>query len=492
MLKNNLLTLLLISLNIGFCFSQQVSQFDLYEAKLKTSLDHYDDKAIQDKLLRENIAQAFSYVIFSNSELATNSSAFGYSQNKEKTTISINTNFRIGNTTSPYYIRAGANATGSKGVFAFYDENSWNNNAGINLGLIRRMGNPSLFYSGKNKKKLIDERRKIYAREVIYNKVKYNDANKKIIGELKKEILSINSKKDILKVKKYSKILDILPDVKKLLSEKKYEDAFVILDKEEKKIGEFLKAVVSDKKLKKYIENDLLYNFDKKNDFTYGYNITWLDFNLNLSNSTYKFNENNIGSDVIQDFNTVFNLSDDINKLKTVLSLSLNKTHHSKKSVWYCQLGISGSFGSFLGNSLFNGTPNIFKNDNDIFVIRDENDKTFGYYKDINKTLATGAFNMYGAIFFTENKNFGFNISAQHEYLISKPNNTYYDNNFTMLFGPIFRKIKDGETTLTFGIDIGFENGIYGNNVTNDFTGRVRVGIPFSIYNKKKKETESK
>jgi hypothetical protein len=60
-----------------------------------------------------------------------------------------------------------------------------------------------------------------------------------------------------------------------------------------------------------------------------------------------------------------------------------------------------------------------------------------------------------------------------------------------VLFGPIFRKEKEGETALTFGIDVGFENGIYGTNVTNDFTGRIRVGIPFNIYTKKKKETKT-
>tara|TARA_R110002126_G_scaffold100897_1_gene232664 strand:- start:13013 stop:14479 length:1467 start_codon:yes stop_codon:yes gene_type:complete len=479
---------LIFFINIGY--SQNKKPFKNYEDKLNTSLKYYDNKAIQNTLLKENIAQAFSFVIFSNSELATNTSAFGYSQNKEKTTISINTNFRVGNTFSPYYIRAGANATGSKGAFAFYDENSWQNNAGVNLGLIRRIGKPSLFYSGKKEKKLIDKRREIYAREIIYNQVKYDSITLKVIAKLKKEILSIDSKKDLLKVKNYSTVLDILPKVKKLISEKKYEDAFVILDTEEKKIAKFLKAVVSDKTLKKYIENDVLYNFDKKNDFTYGYNLMWLDFNINLSNSTYKFNEDNIDSGIVQDFNSVFNLSDDINKLKTVLSLSFNKTHHSKNLIWYCQLGLSGSFGSFLSNSLFNGTPNIIKNQNDVFVITDETNQVFGNYKDINKTLATGAFNIYGAIFFTENKNFGFNVSAQHEYLINKPNNTYYNNNFTLLFGPIFRKVKDGATSLTFGIDLGFENGIYDNNVTNDFTGRIRVGIPFNIYQKKKKETE--
>ncbi len=477
----------------GYIGNSQNPNTIKYENQLNTSLSHYNNNAIQDTLMKENISNAFCYVIFSNSELATNASAFSYSQNKEKTTISINSNFRLGDTESPYYIRAGANATGNKNVFEFYDDGSWNNNVGINLGFIRRICSPSVFYTGKKEtKKLIDNRREIYAREIIYNEIKYSNDNLKKIGELKKEIKSVNSSTDLLKNKDYTNLLEILPSIKKLLSEKKYEEAFVSLDKEEKKIKKFLTSVDSDEKLKKYIENDLLYNFDKENDITYGYSLTWFDLNLNLSNSTYKFNEDNIDDGIIQDFNNIFDLTDDINKLKSVISLSFNKTHNAKKTIWYYQLGVNGTFGSFLNNSLINGTPNIFQNEDDVFVIRDEDNQTFGFYENIDKTLATGAFNAYGAIFFTKKKNFGFNLSAQHEYLIRKPNNTYYENNFSVLFGPIFRKEKDGETSLTFGIDIGWKNGIYGTDVTNDFTGRIRVGIPFNIYTKKRKETKSK
>ena len=446
----------------GYIAYGQNSNSTKFENQLNTSLEHYENNAIQDTLLRENIAKAFSYVIFSNSELATNASAFGYSQNKEKTTISINSNIRLGNTESPYYLRVGANASGSKNVFEFYDDDSWHNNVGINIGLIRRIFNPSVFYTGKKEiKELTDDRREIYAREIIYNEIKYNNENLENISELKKEIQSIDSKKDLLKNKDYTNILEILPDIKKLLTEKKYEEAYVSLDKEEKKIRKFLTSVDCAEKLKKYIENDLFYNFDKENDITYGYSLTWLDLNLKFSNSTYKLNEHNIDDDIIQDFSNLSDLTDDINKLKSVISFSFHKTHNAKKTIWYYQLGVNGTFGSFLNSSLVNGTPSIFQNDNNIFVIKDEENRAFGLYENIDKTLATGGFNVYGAIFFTENKNFGFNLSAQHEYLIRKPENTYYKNNFSFLLGPIFRKVKDGETSLTFGIDVGWENAIY-------------------------------
>ncbi|MDO6808876.1 hypothetical protein Q4603_09650 [Zobellia galactanivorans] len=55
-----------------------------------------------------------------------------------------------------------------------------------------------------------------------------------------------------------------------------------------------------------------------------------------------------------------------------------------------------------------------------------------------------------------------------------------------------FRKIKDDNTSLTFGIDIGWSNATYKSKVSNDFTGRIRRGIPFNIYSKKKEDKTKK
>ncbi|WP_336070998.1 hypothetical protein [Mesoflavibacter sp. CH_XMU1404-2] len=486
-MKTNLLLFLVLIFSIN-CIAQKPD----YKTSLDNALNKYDIKkyAIQDTLLNENIAKAFNYVIFSSSDLVSNASAFGYSQNEEKTNISISTNLRLGKELSPLYARVGANATGSKNVFEFYSDDSWNNNVSFNIGLILKVGKSSVFFKGD--KKIFNEvnsKRRIKASEPLYKIQKYDKKIVDRIKDLKQDILTINGIDKIITV--YSKLLTEFPEIKKLIEGRNYEEAYSKLNSEEKKIQDFLDAHKSQSKLDTYIENEILYEFDKNNDITYGYSLKWFDFNLNLGNSTYKFSESNIDENIFEEFSNTFNLSEDINKLKSVLSFNFNHSHNAKETIWYYQIGASISSGSFLENVLINGTPKIVQNENQDFIFQDEDNQRLGSFVNIKETLKTGAFNAYGAIFFTKKKNFGFNLSVGHNYLIDKPDGTFYKNNFTTLFGPIFRQQKDGETKLTFGIDLGWENAIYNTKVSDNFTGRIRVGIPFNIYSKKKNEKKS-
>ncbi|WP_166962460.1 hypothetical protein [Yeosuana marina] len=460
-----------------------------YKKTLDTELNKYNLKnyAIQDKLLKENISEAFNYVIFSNSDLVSNSSAFGYTQNKEKTNVSISANLRLGSKLSPLYARVGANASGSKNLFEFYSDNSWSNNVSLNLGLILKVGKSSSFFKGNEKEfNLVHAKRRINASEQLFKSNKYTSSIIKDIINLKKDIFDIDRKKHL--ISSYSDLLNEMPDVKKMIKEKKYEEAYTMLDAEEKKIQEYLEALKTKNKLQKYIENNILYEFDKKNDITYGYSLKWFDLNLNLGNSTYNFTAENIDANILDDFSNSFNLSDNLNKLKSVLLFNFNHAHNAKETIWYYQIGVSVSSSSFLENALINGTPKIVQDSNFEYILEDDDEQNLGRFNSIKENFKTGSFNIYSAIFFTKKKNFGFNLAVSHNYLIDRPKGVFFNNNFTTLFGPIFRKVKDDQTSLTFGIDMGWENAIYKTKVTNDFTGRIRVGIPFNIYTKKKTE----
>jgi hypothetical protein len=77
------------------------------------------------------------------------------------------------------------------------------------------------------------------------------------------------------------------------------------------------------------------------------------------------------------------------------------------------------------------------------------------------------------------------NLSFQHYYKIgSLPEHYNLSNHFTLLGGPIFRKIKDDKTSISFGLDAGLLNTEYGAKHKDDFTLRIRVGIPFNVYQK--------
>lgn len=463
-----------------------------YQNTLDILLNEYDSTyAIQDTLLNQNIATAFNYLIFSNSDLTTHSSSFGYTQNKEKTTISANANLRIGkNSTSRYYLRIGANASGSKNIFQFYDNDSWSNNASLNIGVIRKTWGAGVYFND-DEAALLRKKRKIYAYKPIYLKNKYNQSTLKAIDSLKQDINDIFTKEAL--IANHATLLELFPEIKKLIDEKKYEEAYSLLDIEEKKIKPFSEALeIKDKcGQKKIIKNKILYNFDKENDITQGYNVKWFELNLNLGNSTYKFTDESIDEEISETFSNVFNIADDINKLKAVLSLNYNQTINKKNIIYYYQTGVSATLSSFLENVLIDGNPTITSYVEGEYILQDEDNQYLGNFNKIKKDFATGSIHFYGAIFLTKNKNFGLNLSLKHNYRIDKLEDVFYKNNFTTLFGPIFRKINKDQTSLTFGIDLGWENAIYGTKISDDFTGRIRVGIPFKIYTKKKKEEES-
>jgi hypothetical protein len=463
-----------------------------YSDSLKSALDEYDIEkyAIQDKLLKKNLAEAFNYVIFSNSDLVTNASAFGYTQNEEKTTVSVSTNFKLwSHWAIPNFITAGANASGSKNIFEIYSDDSWRNNVSFNIGLVWQVGKASTFF----KKDImvfddVNDRRKVSASEPLNNPEKYTQATSENIDELATKILNSEFKEDSLNIN-YGKLLKTLPELKKLLDTKNYEAAYTFLKAEKKKIDKYLK--LNNNEIKNYIKNNALYEFDKKNDITYGYSFKWIDFNLSLGNSTYNFNSENVDATILEEFSNEFDITEDLNKLKSVISVNFNHTHNASKSIWYYQFGTSITSGSFLENILINGTPKVFQNDSEQFVLQDEDGSILGKFDDIKNDFQYGSLYGYGAIFFTEKKNFGFNATYSHNYLIERPQDVFYHNNFTALVGPIFRKVKEDKTSLTFGIDIGLENAIYNTKVFDSFTGRIRVGVPFNIFTKKK-ETKKK
>lgn len=477
---------------ILFISLKSIGQITDYKTRLDTAISKYNIKTmvIQKTLAEENIANAFNYVIYSSSDLVSNASAFGYSQNEEKTNVSINTNLRLGKELSPYYVKVGASATGSKNIFELYSDGSWNNNISFKIGFIWKICKSGIFYKESEETfNRLNFKRIISASEPLFEKDKYTKEILIEIQNLKQDILTLKNIDNLLN--KYPELFKELPQIKKLIEGKKFEDAYSQLDSEEDKINAYLNSLKSQNELDRYIEDVVLYKFDKSNDISYGYSIKWLDFTLNLGNSTYKFTESNIDENILINFNKTYDLTNDFNKLKSILSFNFNHSHNGAKTIWYYQFGLSATSSSFLENSLINGKPKIVLNENLDYIFIDEDNQELGEFNRLKENFETGSFNVYGAIFFTKKKNIGVNLAISHNYLIDKPAATFYNNNFTTLFGPIFRNEKDDQTSLTFGIDLGWENAIYNTKIANGFTGRIRVGIPFNIYSKKKTEKKS-
>lgn len=439
-------------------------------------------KIIQYKLLSENITNAFNTVVFGNTNLAANSSAFGYSQNKDKTNVSANASFRL---YKKFYWSAGANVEGSGAIFEFYSDESWKNNVSGNLSLIYRFGRSGQFYDlTSDQKQSRINRRKIFSNNFLkeVSHLKRSDVFKDI-DTIQKSLIN-NQFVDSIP-KKYT-YLDSFPKVKELIIKKKFIEAYDEMEKKRTLLETINKKIGNKKDLEAFIRRDILYNYDKTKDITEGYYFNWVRAGLNMGNSSYTFNKDNIEPILLE--NPVDNVSftEAMNKLKTTASIDFNRISNSKKRIYFMQTGTSISTGSFLSNELIEGTPFLFQNGTDA-SIRDENGIVFGNFDQIEKTLSTGSLYFYGALFLGAKKKLGFNASLKHNYLITRPDNTFYENNYTILFGPVFRTVKNDNTSISFGIDIGWENAIYNVKASDYFTGRIRLGIPFGIYKKAKK-----
>ncbi|WP_299675760.1 hypothetical protein [uncultured Dokdonia sp.] len=459
-----------------------------YKIELEKELSTYkikpdSTKVVQDKLLTKDLNEIFSSLLFSNTDALTNGSAFGFTRNSDNTTISLNNNFRISNENSvkQTYLTIGVNANGMGSVFGLYSDDAWNSAVGLNIGFRHKLIRAKR-YIGINEDQLKRYKKlsKLTAQAILLHPEKFDSIFLKRIGGLQTSLENNSEIAQIKQTKNYDAVVKVFPEVKKLIESKDYVGTYTFLEKEKKSINEFLSLKTDSKKIKDFVKKQLL-AYDKANNSTYGHNyMMWLGIDMNVRNNTYTFTDENITA-----INTV-GLPDDRsqNKLNSVFSFNVNASTEAKGYLGYFQLGFRFNTGSFLDNDLIDGTPKITESVDGIFNIRDEDNVLLGNFNTVTDDFQTGDFHLYTAFLFGENKNIGFNISLEHQFLSKRPENTTYNSNFTALMGPLF-KTKSGTT---FGIDAGWDNAIYNTKVNDDFLARIRVGIPFTIISKKEEK----
>lgn len=543
-MKTKIFTLLFISL--GLLSQAQDNSREIKKKLFNNSLDNVVNSymtenngkgnVIQPSLLSERLSQAFNQVVFGNSNLVENASAFGVNQDEDAGTVSVNTNFRLNdNTNWALYLTTGINASGSGSIFNLYSENAWQSQTGASAGFILKL--PGSGFSNEKETKLVQNKvlRKIFIKDSILNNLlslnlenykklrdsfvdfqthilqniplskpyETNAKAKKGLERITKKLtnyeeffLSLeNSIKDIKKRyvlqqdQREDKNKDTLESNKVLLFKDYSANSNV---KNDSIIESLLDTLWSENEkgkefLTKYIEK-VAAEFDKKNVRNTGYKFGWFGLNLGLTNNTFNFSEKaeNIDSSVLANFQT--NHKDDYskNRLNTEINFSFSYAWNSKyKGAFFGKLGFGFHSGSFLNSNLINGTAKITSElPNNKYVITDDNNRILGHFDAIHQNLQYGSINSYLAFYLGEKKIFGFNLAASQYYKIKTPQSTMYDNNYSVLFGPIFRKPdKDGGTGLTFGIDVGIDNAPHISKGKDFFVTRIRVGIPLKLYN---------
>jgi len=432
-------------------------------------------------LFDEKINEIFNTVVFSNSDLASNGSAIGYQKDDEKQTVSVNGVTKLSSKNN-WFLKFGVNATGTAAPYNLYSTNSWNSGVGGNIGVVYKLKS-STFYSDNEAEKSNIKRLKFVDSIIkvkITNASKLNDINKEI-KKLDPSKAEYYHKKDSLNTIK-GKLLEfnsIFKDVivnktnqNELFFPNPFESNPVVED-----YGTYTKAI-------NYINNEL-YEFDKKNDITYGYSMHWFDLDFFLNNSTYKFDKENIDASLYETLNEIAGFDKKQDKLKIASQFSYNYTRKGNLLAGFLKGGVGFNSGSFLSSNLIVGTPKIDVNQNisDETTIPDTNIK--GNFNAINKNLSYGNISIYGALFIGKNQKFGININLKHHYLISKPDDVFYRNNFTAFVGPLFKATGAENKGVIVGLDFGYDNLLYKTKINDFFTARLRVGIPFTIFTKK-------
>lgn len=440
--------------------------------------------AIQPSLLNENLTKIFNTVVLSNSDLASNGSAIGYQKNDDKQTVSVNAVATLKNN---WFLKVGVNAKGASAPYNFYSANTWSSSVGGNVGFIYKW-KASTFYTVNDANKVNIERLK-YVDSLVKVKIEYDSEVKKAKDKLntdsnKIEYYSNKSKIDTLdsKLNNFKNIFQNAVYNKELSK----EFLFTEIDSNDSLI---LNQDYNLTKAIEYVQKEL-YEFDKKNDITYGYSLHWFDIDFSLNNSTYQFEKENINSILYDSQNEALGFDKKQVKLQYGSQLSYNYTRKGKHLAGYFKGSLGFHTGSFLSNNLITGTPKIDENQN----IFDETNIDFatikGNFSAIDRNLSYGNISAYGAMFFGKSQKFGANINLKHHYLISKPDEVFYKMNFSALIGPIFKATGAEGKGVIVGVDFGYDNVLYRTKINDNFTARLRVGIPFSIFTKEEKASK--
>lgn len=474
-------------------------RFHIYETSVEKVLQeyHYRDnphykksskknQVVQDDLLLKIIDTVFNQVVFSSSNLVNNASAFGFSQNEEMTAISANANIKIGEMVADY-LKVGVGATGRGSDFNLYSRNTWSQSSGVTLGGIKQLGIKSLSiktsYSQEDYQR--DKRgKRISATQILREKHKYT---LDYLSHLQLLLNALAQGGEIdEKDSTFTQILSDYPDLKKHITSKVYDKAFDQIEEIKKEVIDFLKMDASDDKYEALIKKLFVAYEKEHNPITTSYNLIWVDYNIGVAYTSFIFNDDNIAPDI----EPTFTEDREVNSFFLNATANINWSNQKPTYVLYFQGGLGFQSGSLLNSNLILGTPKIATSLDGDFGINDErgDNNNIGNYSDINESLEIIDVNVYGAWFFTKRKNFGFNLSYSHRFSTKEPSSINYQDNFSLLGGPIF-KVADGTAAGTsFGIDIGFENAAYVGNIQDEFTARLRIGIPFNIYTSKKTE----
>ncbi|WP_417356928.1 hypothetical protein [Flavobacterium sp.] len=487
--------------------------YNMVLTNTKTKLDEYCEliagqknryKAADKLAFVKQFKTIFGTVIINNTDIVNNGSAFGYSYNEDKHKFSANMAFSK-ESWNRFVLDIGTNITNVNDDFKYYTDGAWANDIGLRIGFNYAFAQKQFIYPSNCE--ITKEKRELYVAEKI-NELKEaimlgkNSNELEVIRDRLKENLrdglaleATYNEADKKKIEKLNKQIELLKKFEKLNKkekEKKEKEIIAALTKYYKTLNIFdlntlgLPGTTEPDYIIENIDNytsELLTEFDMKNNDFHGYSVWWVNANANISNNTFKMsNDSIIDSSIQEKYGNLMKLS---------FEGSLNYNRNGSRLLMFAKAYGKFNRGSFLDAPNLKDTKLTIvqdaSNPNDVhYNIQDEEGNVIQRYENIRDAKYNVDLGTYLTTFFMFDKTLGLTGKANFNFPSGSNLEMNYKPNYSATVGAAFRVASKEWSKATFTINAGFENVLYDVNAFDFFMVKASIGLPFSIFEKKK------
>lgn len=463
-------------------------------------------KASTNSAFLQQAKSIFNTVVIGNNDAINSGSAFAYSHDKDKHKFSANLAF-AGKNWNSHLIDVGTSISSGDDSFEYYEDGKWANDISFKLGWNIRLFTSQYVMdttcNNYNTLRKIAIAKKI---DEIKEVVKLGKTSAELEADIKayeKQILESLELKKITdvdydkKLKKMYEQLKLLKKIEYLMDPSKVKpevaQVWTSIYRENDKfknrdvdISSYYRDVVTQTKVEKFAE-ELLTDFDKKNNPFHGYFIVWFNTHLRLTNSSFKLE----GQDLINsDLQEIYQ-----SRLKSTLEISGNINKLTLNSIQFFKLYAGLNQISYLDSPNLIG-ENIsiqptFSNSQPFYNIVDEDGNIIDSYENIRDWKYSMDIGVNYTNLWMFDRTLGLTGRASVNFSAFKNIGMLYDKNYSLTGGAVFRMAsQDKFSAATFMLTGGVERQLYDTNGWDRFVLKASIGVPFSIFEKSKKESK--
>lgn len=431
------------------------------EISKKNGKDSIGAHAVNNRTFDSLLRPALSNVFVGSNDLTKNATAASFTQDDKAGTLNLNY-ARLKNKSVWNF---GAFSKSTDGIFGIYTGNSWSSDVGLTVGLSLPL-KAGLFFDTDSCDQLIFKRRtniisvvRDYRELSTYDTLELKKDSVRLQGELSNLLSFTGLAAD------YKKKTDTLQQIDSVLS--LYRK---VINSIEEKTG--------DEKVK-YLNthvDSLVTIWEQKNaDIFTGYNIVWFTISSAISNNSISLNTDSLPALLKKDYTA-----------KSLAKILIGAGINWQRNARFLQ-NLNGTVNLGLRNYLDHPSvkkPGLrYDSVNLKYQVYNNNDAYHAMYDDLKANIFTLEPSVSYSIFFTEEKQIGWNIRTDMRIPIRRPTEikAIYPATFNFITGPLFRLKKDVSfSSGTVGLDIGFLDCPTNTVAWKYFAFKFNVGIPFN------------